>query len=321
MSNNIKSVLLVGAGIMAQDYAKVLNSQDIKFTVIGRGISSAAVFKEKTGVDVVTGGLKSYLNSNSALPDAAIIAVGVEQLAETTLMLLERGVKRVLVEKPAGINTEQIARIVGSAKQQNAQVFVAYNRRFYAATIKAREIIAADGGVTSFNFEFTEWSHVIEPLQADPVVKQHWFLANSTHVVDLAFFLGGDPGEISSYTTGSLSWHPSAAAFAGAGVTKEGALFSYQANWAAPGRWGVEMLTNRHRLIFRPMEQLHIQDIGSVAISKVELDDELDQKFKPGLYRQVESFLSSQVPDDMLRIDDHLTRTERIYCRIAPSQD
>lgn len=317
MSNNIKSVLLVGAGIMAQDYAKVLNSQDIRFTVIGRGVSSATAFKEKTGVDVATGGLRAYLNSNSALPDAAIIAVGVEQLAETTLMLLERGVKRILVEKPAGIKTEEIARIAGSAKQQNARVFVAYNRRFYAATIKAREIIAADGGVTSFNFEFTEWSHVIEPLQADPVVKEHWFLANSTHVVDLAFFLGGDPKEISSYTAGSLSWHPSAAAFAGAGVTGEGALFSYQANWAAPGRWGVEMLTNRHRLIFRPMEQLHIQEIGSVAISKVELDDELDQKYKPGLYRQVGGFLSDQVPGELLKIADHLINCQDIYSKIS----
>lgn len=321
MSNNIKSVLLVGAGIMAQDYTRVLNSLKVPFTVVGRGVSSAAVFKENTGADVIKGGLTNYLKRDPSLPDAAIIAVSVEQLAEITMMLLERGVKRILVEKPAGINSEEIARIAVSAKKQNAQVFVAYNRRFYAATTKAREIIAADGGVTSFNFEFTEWSHVIEPLKADPVVKMNWFLANSTHVVDLAFFLGGEPSEISSYTAGSLSWHPSAASFAGAGKTGDGALFSYQANWAAPGRWGVEMLTNRHRLIFRPMEQLHIQEIGSVAINKVEIDDELDQKYKPGLYRQVESFFSSQVSGDLLRIDDHLTRTERIYCRIAPSQN
>lgn len=320
MSNNIKSVLLVGAGIMAQDYAKVLNSQNIPFTVIGRGFSSAAVFKENTGVDVVEGGLTNYLKCNPSLPDAAIIAVGVEQLAVTTMMLLEIGVKRILVEKPAGINIEEIARIDNFAKKQNADVYVAYNRRFYAATFKAREIIAADGGVTSFNFEFTEWSHVIEPLKAEPVVKQHWFLANSTHVVDLAFFLGGEPSEVSSYTAGSLSWHPSAAIFAGAGKTENGALFSYQANWAAPGRWGVEILTHRHRLIFRPMEQLHIQEIGSVAITKVEIDDELDLKFKPGLYKQVDSFLSNLQPDGLLRIEDHLTRTEQIYIKIATSE-
>jgi predicted dehydrogenase len=319
MPDNVKDVILVGAGIMAQDYAKVLSSQNYTFTVIGRSLASAAIFKEQTGVDVITGGLKEYLKGKSALPDIAIVAVGVEQLAVTTTMLLERGVKRILVEKPAGIDTEEIALIARFAKKQTAQVFVAYNRRFYAATIKAREIIAADGGVTSFNFEFTEWSHVIEPLEADPVVKNNWFLANSTHVVDLAFFLGGEPCEISSYTAGGLSWHPSAAVFAGAGITGMGALFSYQANWAAPGRWGVEMLTNRHRLIFRPMEQLHIQEIGSVAISKVEIYDELDQQFKPGLYRQVDSFLSSPVSEDLLSIDDHLTRTEQIYTKIAHS--
>lgn len=304
---------------MAQDYAKVLLHQNVSFIVIGRGSSSAAVFKQQTGIDVVTGGLDLYLQDNPSLPDIAIVSVGVEQLAATTMMLLEKGVKRILVEKPAGIDAEEIALIAQTANRHDASVLVAYNRRFYAATLKAREIIAADGGVSSFIFEFTEWGHVIEPLKADPQVKEHWFLANSTHVVDLAFFLGGCPREISSYTTGSLSWHPSAAIFAGSGITEKGSLFSYQANWAAPGRWSVEMLTNKHRLIFRPMEQLHIQEIGSVSISKVEIDDHLDQDFKPGLYRQVSGFLANPVSDDLLTIDDHLIRTEQFYAKIAPS--
>ena len=42
-----------------------------------------------------------------------------------------------------------------------------------------KEIIAEDNGVTSFNFEFTEWSHEIEKLEKAPGVKENWFLANS----------------------------------------------------------------------------------------------------------------------------------------------
>ena len=57
-------------------------------------------------------------------------------------------------------------------------------------------------------------------------------------------------------------------------------LFSYQANWNAPGRWGIEILTSQHRLYLRPMEKLQIQNTGSVDISEVEIDDQLDKEFK-----------------------------------------
>ena len=180
----------------------------------------------------------------------------------------------------------------------------------------AREIIEADGGVDSFNFEFTEWGHIIEGLDKAPSVKEHWFLANSTHVVDLAFYLGGSPARFTSYTSGHLPWHPLASAFAGAGVSEEGALFTYQANWAAPGRWGVEVLTHHHRLILRPMEQLQIQSIGSIEILKYELDDALDQQFKPGLYRQVMEFLSPKPSLALLPLAEHCKKVEEVYAKI-----
>ncbi len=131
-------------------------------------------------------------------------------------------------------------------------------------------------------------------------VKEQWLLHNSTHVMDLAFYLGGRPKEISCYTAGSLNWHPSGSIYSGAGITENGALFSYQANWESPGRWGVEVLTKKHRLILRPLERLHIQNIGSVAVEEVSLEDELDKKFKPGLYLQVQAFVegkTSNLPD------------------------
>ena len=212
----------------------------------------------------------------------------------TTIKLITAGVKNILVEKPAGLNLEEVTNIANMAKENSTNVYVAYNRRFYASTLKAQEIIKEDGGVTSFNFEFTEWSHVIEKLDKSEKVKNAWFYANSTHVVDLAFFLGGKPKEMSCYATGGLPWHPSASVFAGAGISETGALFSYQANWEAPGRWGVEILTKKHRLILRPLEKLQIQKIGSINVEYVDIDDRLDVEFKPGIYKQVETFLYAE---------------------------
>ena len=156
-------------------------------------------------------------------------------------------------------------------------------------------MIARDGGVTSFNFEFTEWSHVISPLKKGEGEKEKWFLGNSTHVVDLAFYLGGSPKDLSSYTSGGLDWHPSASIFCGAGISNLGALFSYTANWESAGRWGVEILTKDHKLILRPLEKLRIQKRGSITANFVEdINYSLDDKFKPGLYIQTEKFLKNK---------------------------
>lgn len=302
MSNNlIKDVLLVGASQMAVDYAGVLNALGKSIIVVGRGKQSAYEFNKHTGINVNLGGMEKYIVQNKILPNVAIVAVSVDTLLEVTLLLIKQGVKRILVEKPGGLNKIEIEKLAKVANEKPANVVVAYNRRFYASTLKAKEIIQDDGGVKSFNFEFTEWSHEIQNLKNIPKIKENWFLANSSHVIDLAFYLGGEPEEISCYIAGGLDWHPKASIYAGAGVSKTGALFSYQANWSAPGRWSVEVLTGKHRLIFRPMEKLHIQRIGNVSIEEVPIDDELDIKYKPGLYKQTKVFLTGNI-DKLLTI-------------------
>ena len=74
-------------------------------------------------------------------------------------------------------------------------------------------------------------------------------------------------------------------------MTDQNVLFSYFADWEAPGSWGVEVLTHKNRLILRPMEQLQVTPLGSVKIEPVTLEDKLDHDFKPGLYLQTEAFL------------------------------
>lgn len=310
-----QEIWLIGSGVMAMDYIKVLEALEQPFRVIGRGEASAAACEEQTGHAVVRGGLSAFLESKPSLCSHAIVATGVETLAETTQQLLTGGVKRILVEKPAALHLSELLQVQETAARCEAQVHIAYNRRFYAATLHALAMIAEDGGVQSCNFEFTEWGHIIEGLSKGPGVKDRWFLCNSTHVVDLAFHLAGKPRQVICHTSGSLPWHPAASVFAGAGVTDCGALFSYQANWNAPGRWGLEVLTTRRRLIFRPMETLQIMQKGSVLIEPVAIDDSLDKKFKPGLYEQTSRFLSGQT-DRFCTLDEHCDHWE-CYCRMA----
>jgi predicted dehydrogenase len=314
MSSDLRDkILLVGTGNMGYEYAKVLLALDVEFIAVGRSQQSAEEFHSKTGVIAVQGGLGTYLDSQDEVPLRAIVTVNVEQLGPVMMALLNKGIKRILVEKPAGLNAAEIKEIAHLAKETQAEVFVAYNRRFYTSVIKAQELIEQDGGVTSFNFEFTEWSHVLSKLNKPIEVMNQMFLANSTHVVDMAFYLGGVPDRISCYTTGELDWHPKASVFAGAGITDQGALFSYQANWESPGRWGLEVLTKHHRLIFRPLEKLMIQKIGQLDMLPVELDDELDHIYKPGLYRQVEAFIFNKGSKNLLSIEQQSNMVDKVY--------
>lgn len=299
-------IWLIGAGGMSVDYVKVLQAQEQQFIVIGRGKVSANILEEKTGHPVVIGGLLSFLNTSPKIPESVIVSVGVEQLYNTAMQLLEFGVKNILVEKPGGLVLNEIKQLKNYGKENNAEIYIAYNRRFYSSVIKARELIELDGGVTSFNFELTEWSHVIEKVDKKPEVLAKWFLANSTHVADLAFYLGGKPEKVSSYTKGTLDWHPSSSVFAGAGISDKGALFNYGADWKSAGRWSVEMLTSKNRYILRPMEQLQVQNRGTVKSNFIEINDKFDKEFKPGLYKQVEAFLKNDT-DSLCTIDEQLT--------------
>ena len=304
-----KDVLLIGAGQMAINYVQVLQGLKVSFTVVGRGEKSAKLLQDKTKIKVITGGIDKWLETHSEYPHYVIVAVTGTQLGNVTRALIKHGIRNILLEKPGGLNNSDIKSVVEYSKKYNANVLIAYNRRFYASVLKAKEIIEEDGGVKSFYFEFTEWPHTIVLLPKDPEIKKRWLLHNSTHVIDLAFYLGGTPKDLRSYSTGKFDWHPDGTIFTGAGVSKTGALFSYHSNWDAPGRWGVEVLTQKHRLIFRPLEKLKVQILRSVAIEEIQINDKIDTEFKPGLYRQVEAFLKGDT-NNFINIHQQASRLE-----------
>jgi predicted dehydrogenase len=281
---------------------------------VGRGAGSAQTFETNTGKSVITGGLGNALQTGAA-PTAAIIAASFEQLADTALALIHAGTKRILLEKPGGITVTELANVTEAARSRGTQVWVGYSRRFYASTMAAREMIVEDGGPVSCNFEFSEWSHQIEPMPLPAEVKSAWVIANSSHVIDLAFHLCGLPREWRGWHSGSMAWHEAAARYAGAGITDKDVMFAYHADWQAPGRWSVEVLTRKRRLIFRPMEQLQVTSLASVAVEKVHLDDELDIRFKPGLYRQTQAFLS-QDESRFCTVKEQLSHA-KIYSEMA----
>lgn len=311
-----RDLLIVGAGPMSEAYLAVLKDFDVDITIVGRGENSADSFYAKTGVLPITGGLDRYLNKNLIKEDTyAIIATGTEELMHSLKKLIGAGVKNILIEKPAAISIQELIENETYIIKSDANIFVAYNRRFYASVLETKNLISEDGGLKSMHFEFTEWAHTIQEIQKAEGVKENWFFANSTHVVDLAFFLAGNPIEWSHYSLeGKIQWHKKTN-YTGAGITNQGVLFSYLSNWESAGRWALELLTEKRRIYLKPLEDIQIQLKGSVQLNKHEFDNSLDVKYKPGLYLQVKNFLEGGTL--LLTIKNHLLNSKLIYSKIG----
>ena len=303
---------LIGAGPMAMAYAAVLKDLNTETRVIGRGEKSAATFTDKTDLEVRTGGLEDYLSSGEALPDFAIVSTPVDALAPNTKALIAAGIKNILVEKPAGLSPEETQDISDFADQHGVNVYVAYNRRFYASVKAAKKLIEADGGATSLRMEFSEFAFRIKDVPTAAHIKSQWLYANSTHVLDMGFFLAGYPKSISGMQAGGSDWHPAGSQFVGHGQLENGGLFSYHADWDAAPRWMVEVMTPKRTLMFNPLEKLDERSPEGFAVTPVELEDDLDTKFKPGLHAQTHAFLNGDT-DSLATIASHDDHMEHIY--------
>jgi predicted dehydrogenase len=291
---NKKRILIVGSGFMSREYVKVLSDMDYDVTVVGRGADNIEKLKtDYPKFDYHIGGLKDFLQENKKKIEYAINAVSISFLKETTISLMENGVKQILLEKPGDLYTEGLKELKQCADQHKVKVSIAYNRRFYTSVNTLLREAKADGGVQSVHFEFTEWVHTISPETYDVESLKKWIISNSSHVINTVFSITGLPVIIHAIVRGKdlISWHPSGSVFTGSGIGKHGIPFSYHSNWGSAGRWAIEIMTKKRRFYLKPIEKLQVQMKGSVVIEEFPLQDELDQKYKAGIYLQTFAFL------------------------------
>lgn len=284
-------IYILGSGYMANEYAKVLNSLNYDFTVVGRTEEKLNIISSKFPCNTISGGYKSLLEISNHSDSIIINCLPVEILAASSCALIDVGVKAILIEKPGALSISELVEINEKADSKNTEVRIGYNRRFYQSFIALENYLLKEH-LLGISFEMTEWGHVIKELENPDEVKQKWILANTSHVIDIVLYFSGELADFNCFTAGSLTWHSTGSTFVGAGVSKSGILISYCGFWEGPGRWSIDFVTENRRFIYRPMEKLQIQNKGSIGI---EFDDSidytLDEMFKPGLYLQTKSFM------------------------------
>jgi len=290
MSNNV-DIILIGAGQNAECYAKVLAFLKLPAIVVTRGEDKANKFKKvHTSFEVVHGGIEKYAASYN-IPANAIVSTNIDSLYEITVLLIQSGVKNILVEKPVALYADRIKDLVNLSIKEDCNIFVALNRRSYSSIRYVKENIIKDGGALSCHFNFTE---AISKLKIDSYSEStlnFWGLSNSIHLIDSVFYLIGTPKELNTNIfQPTLNWHKSGTIFNGNGVSESGTIFSYDANWDAPGRWGIQIMTKKKKYILSPLESVQEQNLESFNVFEVKIKDDIDKSFKPGFFLQTKNF-------------------------------
>lgn len=289
-----KRVIIIGAGWMAEQYCKALQTMGIRsVTVVSRKEDSARQCCEKYGYQPRYGGYKDVLPTLNGA-DLIIIATPVHELRPAADYAVGLGYKNILVEKPASLYSRELFDWAEKTDDRIARIRIAYNRLVYPNFLMLKELVQSEGGITSCRYTFTELVHTINFNNNQPDVYQRWGIANSLHVISMAHDLIGIPKELNAIQSGHLDWHSAGDRFVGSGITELGIPFSYHADWDSAGRWGIEIMTrqNAYRLI--PLEQLYRCKKGSFNFELIEATSAFPD-LKQGIAEEVAVMLTQEL--------------------------
>jgi hypothetical protein len=310
-----KSVLIIGAGVMAEEYIKALSELKIKnVTILGNSIKKTQNLSKKYGYSCLFNGYKKNL-SKIDKKDLVIISLPIPLIVDAAELCLKFGQENLLLEKPGSLFIKPLQNLNKNIKNQNVRI--GYNRLFYLSLEKLKTCIIKDGGINSCSFTITEWIEKINFKKYSKHILQRWGIANSIHVLSMVFNLIGFPKEISCYQNGKLSWHNSGSIFVGSGISNQKVPFSYFADWNSSGRWGIEVVTKKNSYKLQPLEELFIYSKNSSDWKKIPLEKH-NKKIKEGLIEEIVSMFEPQKKSSLklLKINDAIKiikTTEKVF--------
>lgn len=195
---------IVGCGLIGQKRAAAAKGHEVVL-VADLDASRAQALADKTGAAVA----KDWQALVAADLDVVIIATLHGSLAPIAIGALDAG-KHVLVEKPAGMNVDEVARVAAAAKKAGKVCKVGFNHRFHPAIWKAKEI-ADSGALGPMMFIRGRYGHggrlgMEKEWRAIPELSGGGELIDQgSHLIDLSRWFLGDL-ELAFAATPTLFW-------------------------------------------------------------------------------------------------------------------
>jgi len=289
-----KSILIIGSGWMARQYAIALKEMSIKdVTIFSRDKEKSESLCSEFGFKPIFGNPEETI---SKIPekDLTIISTSISSLIQMTKIVINSGQKNILVEKPGSLYSDELLELEKTSN--GCRIRIAYNRLTYPNLHKLKTLIKNEGGISSCNFNFTERIQSIDFKKENPDVYARWGISNSLHIISMVIDLIGFPKKSFFYQAGKLEWHPTGSIFVGSGLSENDIPFSYHADWGSSGRWGIEIMTkeNAYRLI--SLEELFVCHKNSFEWESVSFDVSYS-KTKHGVCEEIAIMLDEKLEE------------------------
>ena len=275
---------LIGAGAIACKHLDVIRDIDWieAVGITSRTISKAEQVAHEYEIPVCTNDVGPLITETK--PDALMVFVSADQTYAVCSYAIPLGLP-LFIEKPPGLTADETKSLVGLAKEYSVGTMIGYNRRFYSIFHKGIEVIRKYGELMGVRIEAHERFWKLADKVKEPL-RSNWIYANGTHTIDLLRFFGGEPSNVCAVSRSRIEKNGDQ--FAAVMELDSGAIGHYSAHWYSPGGWSVVLYGEGVTVEFNPLEsgrwidkQFKIHDIEP---------DEVDLKYKPGFYAQMEAF-------------------------------
>ena len=283
-------IAVIGAGSMATEHIKTFSAlNDVKVVGIqSRTRAKAEKIAEAYSLEFVADSAQElYAETKADLVVIAVPELEINSVTKNTFIYPWH----VLMEKPAGFDLIDALEIKSFAEQNNANVFVGMNRRFYSSSLALKTGLNEFGNEARF-IHVQDQQSIMDAKsigQPDEVAEKYMY-ANSIHLIDLiCFFCRGEIIKVEKI----IPWQ---------GLDTErvisfieyssGDKALYEGIWKGPGPWACNVSTVSRRWSMCPLESLEIQNLGERHRSLVEMSDH-DKNYKPGFLLQAEAVINA----------------------------
>jgi predicted dehydrogenase len=185
------TVGIVGCGLIGRKRASALRPEDSVVACMDVDADAARALADEHGA-AVAATLDDLLDSQ---PDVVVVATPHDQLAAAAARALEAGT-HVLVEKPAAIGSDEIARLIAARDRSDRVVKVGFNHRFHPgiARVAAEVHSGAHGDLMFVRARYGHGGRVgyEQEWRADPARSGGGELIDQgLHLLDLTHWLAG----------------------------------------------------------------------------------------------------------------------------------
>lgn len=291
-----KKIGFIGCGKIAPFHADTIRELGHNITcVANRTISDKVLnFRVEYGVSNLYTNWKEMLNKETL--DAIWLITPWNQNNEILVDLIPYGIP-IFAEKPVGVSSEEVKNLIALQKKFGTKIQVGHNRRFYDFIPSLKAKIES----SKFRSVIVEIPETTEHLNEEG--KEYLWMHNSSHVIDLLYYLVG-PMEVQFASKNGIL-EKTMDSFDALLTTKKSVPVHINAIWNSPTNFSIRFFLDNRIYELRPIEFLNVYEGFDVLQPNEEVPvrrynprkifsryaSSKGNSFKPGFFNQTKYFL------------------------------